>query len=118
VKKWVLSAILAFATLAVVFWAISPLLIIYVKAISSDISFDVGNRQSMEAAIVQTQSSIREYFREIYGDSVLAVSRLRSPLNNRAQYAPSGHGPRKQAPRGSWCKTLELMGGYRYDRVL
>jgi hypothetical protein len=76
VKKWVLSAILAFATLAVVFWAISPLLIIYVKAISSDISFDVGNRQSMEAAIVQTQSSIREYFREIYGDSVLAVSTL------------------------------------------
>ena len=76
VKKWVLSAILAFATLAVVFWAISPLLITYAQAIPPDISFDVGNRLSIEAAIVQTQSSTIEYFREIYGDSVLAVSTL------------------------------------------
>lgn len=75
-NKWLISTLLISVTLVVVIWAYSPLFITYAQVMPSDIKYEIGNKESIEQAIISVEHRTIEYLREVHGDSILALSAL------------------------------------------
>ena len=74
-KKWIVAVGIVAISIAVIFWAMAPMLTTYAQIVP-EIDFEVGNRSSIEAALIQVKHTTINHFREIYGDSIIAVSLL------------------------------------------
>lgn len=74
-NKWIVSAGIIATSIGVIFWAMAPMLVAYAQMVP-DVNFEVGNKASIEVALIQVEINTTSYFREIYGDSIFAVSLL------------------------------------------
>lgn len=75
-NKWLISLLLFVISITVILWAFSPLLITYARVLPEGLVFDIGNKESVESAIIQIEHRAIEEFREMYGKSILALSIL------------------------------------------
>ena len=75
-KKWVLPILLLVVSLSLVVWAFSPLFITYAQVMPFDIHYEIGNKESIESAIIQAEHNAINYLREILGDSIFVLSIL------------------------------------------
>jgi len=75
-RRWVYSLLLVGFTIGIVLWALAPTLITYSNTLPPEITFTLGDRSSIEQAILLAQSEATETFRTVLGKSVWVLAIL------------------------------------------
>ena len=57
--KWIAAAILIGTTIIIIYWAVSPLFITYAQVMPYDVSYVIGNKESIESAIIKAEHGNR-----------------------------------------------------------